>query len=211
MTTEKMTIHRALAEKKMLDKKRNEALLTTVFVTHSTKGADSVGGIKKDKMSENICSDYQQIMDWERRSNAIYKAVTDSNAVTQVTIAGETMTVAQAIGMKNYAVVFLQDMLHVMSEQYANAQVKVANSNATLEERANKRITAAFGAVTSNNADDVEQTKQSFINSETAVLIDPLNIGEKISALRDRIDAFMSEVDAVLSESNAVTTIEITY
>lgn len=211
MTTENMSVHRAMREIKMLDKKISDASTEAVFVTHTTKGADSVGGVKKDKKMETMRSEYQQLCDWMKRLCVLKTAVQQSNAVTKVIIQGVEYTVAEAIAKKNYDMEHKKTILRSMVHQFNTAQIRIENNNATLEQRANDRLKAIYGNVTSTNAADAEATKKAFIENETAVLVDPMNIDKLIKELKDEIDAFESEVDAVLSESNAVTMLKITY
>ena len=211
MTTETMSIHRALAEIKMLDKRLDNNLEAATFVSYSTKGSPNINGIKKGDFIKTMEAEYQQLCDLNDRKNALVVAVQQSNAVTEVTIAGKKYTVAQAIAKKNNEMNWKQDMLDDMVNQFANAQARVNNSNATLENRANQRLQVVFTNVTTADPEQVKQVKDSFIESETAYIVDPLNISEKITALRNEIDSFISEVDAVLSESNAVTQITVTY
>ena len=211
MTTENMSVHRAMREIKMLDKKISDSSTEAVFVTHTTKGADSVGGVKKDKKMETMRSEYQQLCDWMKRLCVLKTAVQQSNAVTKVIINGVEYTVAEAIAKKNYDMEHKKTILRSMVHQFNTSQVRIENNNTMLEQRANDRLKAIYGNVTSTNAADAEATKKAFIENETAVLVDPMNIDKLIKELKDEIDAFESEVDAVLSESNAVTMLTITY
>ena len=211
MTTEKMSVHRAMRERKMLEKKIEDAIQNLSFVTFTTKGADSVSGVKKDKKMEFMRSDYQQLNDWLAREQAIDIAIAQSNATATVVIAGMTYTVAQAIKMKNSIIEAKHCLLIKMIDQLNYAQRNIESNNRNLENRANDRLRAIFGNVTSANAQDAEAAKKAFVENETCVMVDPLNIEKVIKDLRNEIDAFSSEVDAVLSESNAVTMIEINY
>ena len=211
MTTEKMSVHRAMRERKMLEKKIEDAIQNLSFVTFTTKGADSVSGVKKDKKMEFMRSDSQQLNDWLAREQAIDIAIAQSNATATVVIAGMTYTVAQAIKMKNSIIEAKHCLLIKMIDQLNYAQRNIESNNRNLENRANDRLRAIFGNVTSANAQDAEAAKKAFVENETCVMVDPLNIEKVIKDLRNEIDAFSSEVDAVLSESNAVTMIEINY
>ena len=211
MTTETMSVHRALSELKMLEKRINNEIGSVNFVTYATAGALNINGVKRGVYMDQMSADYQRIMDLYRRFVAIKDTVGESNATTYVTIAGEKMTVARAIAKKNNDVEHLDYLLRTLTSQYNQAQARVNTLNASLEQRANERIKAVHGSVTENNAEQAEQTKQLFIENETAQLIDPIGVAKVIVEMRDYIDQFTAEVDAVLSESNAVTMITINY
>ena len=211
MTTETMSVHRALSELKMLEKRINNEIGSVNFVTYATAGALNINGVKRGVYMDQMSADYQRVMDLYRRFAAIKDTVGESNATTYVTIAGEKMTVARAIAKKNNDVEHLDYLLRTLTSQYNQAQARVNTLNASLEQRANERIKAVHGSVTENNAERAEQTKKLFIENETAQLIDPIGVAKVIVELRDYIDQFTAEVDAVLSESNAVTMITINY
>ena len=211
MTTETMSVHRALSELKMLEKRINSEIGSVNFVTYATAGALNINGVKRGVYMDQMSADYQRVTDLYRRFAAIKDTVGESNATTYVTIAGEKMTVARAIAKKNNDVEHLDYLLRTLTSQYNQAQARVNTLNASLEQRANERIKAVHGSVTENNAEQAEQTKKLFIENETAQLIDPIGVAKVIVELRNYIDQFTAEVDAVLSESNAVTMITINY
>jgi tetrahydromethanopterin S-methyltransferase subunit B len=59
--------------------------------------------------------------------------------------------------------------------------------------------------------EDYKSLEEVFWASNKAVLVDEINISEKIDELDEFIDEFMSEVDLVLSEINGRTDITIEY
>ena len=211
MTTETMSVHRALSELKVLEKRLQSEIGGNDFVTHATAGALNINGVKRGEYINLMTTSYQRTTDLIRRFMAIKDAVGESNATTYLTIAGEKMTVARAIAKKNNDINHLDFLLKTLTSQYNIAQARVNNLNATLEQRANERIKAVHGSVTENNAEQAEQTKKLFIENETAQLVDPIGVAKAIVELRNHIDQFTAEVDAVLSESNAVTMITINY
>lgn len=213
MTKETMSVHRALAEKKTLISRLYKLLEDVPFVTRSTKGASVINGIKKGEYIDTMTAHWQQIVDLIRRYNAICDAIQESNATTIVKIGDIECTVARAIAMKDTDMTFKKRVRDVLVKQYEQAQVQVANLNNTLETRCNQHIMSVYGNSTMdpNYAAQVEETRKNYIERETAVLVDPIDIQKQIVALSNEIDAFEAEVDAVLSESNAVTVIEVVY
>lgn len=53
--------------------------------------------------------------------------------------------------------------------------------------------------------------RQDYIDRETMVLVDGIDVKRVKNELADKIDKFKAEVDAALSASNAVTEITIEY
>ena len=57
----------------------------------------------------------------------------------------------------------------------------------------------------------IRDARDSYIERETMVLIDGIDIKKAKDELAAKIDKFKAEVDAVLSASNAITEITIEY
>lgn len=100
MTHETMTIHRALAELKLLDSRIDTAIENSSFCTCIKHGQDKVSGKTISQFRKDAESALQKITDLINRRNAIKQAVSNSNSQTTVQIAGKTYTVASAIAMK---------------------------------------------------------------------------------------------------------------
>lgn len=104
MTTEKMTIHKALCELKTLDARITKSIGETEYVFANKHSNDKVNGMTVAAYCDEIKSGYQRVTDLIKRRDAIKRAVVLSNAVTKVTVGGKEYTVAEAIEMKNRGV-----------------------------------------------------------------------------------------------------------
>lgn len=217
MTTEKMNVHRALSELKVLDDRISDAINRTHFCTAAKHSATKLDGMSLSDYKENTKSNYQKTMDLIRRRDALKRAVVNFKAETKVYVAGETMTVAEAIDKKNYGVSYLKSVLRRMSVDYENAIRAIAqNSGDALEKRAEQFILSMISAQPKDakmsiDDDSMQKTREEYIKNNTYDLIDPIGIVKAMDDLRETISDFESEVDAVLSTSNAVTEIEISY
>lgn len=100
MTTEKMTIHKALCELKTLDARITKCIGETEYVFANKHSNDKVNGMTVAAYCDEIKSGYQRVTDLIKRRDAIKRAVVLSNAVTKVTVGGKEYTVAEAIEMK---------------------------------------------------------------------------------------------------------------
>lgn len=212
-TNEKMSIHKALAELKLLDNRIASAINNGTYCVANKHSNDKIKGVSVEEYKKIIQGDYDKATDLINRRNAIKRAVVLSNAVTKVTINGIEYTVAEAIEMKNHGVEF-DELLHErLHRQYLQAQAEILKQNgADLEKRAEQYVIGIYGSKEGKtNTDDFEKTKNDFLKANTFELIDPIKILDKINALEESINAFKSEVDAALSVSNAVTEIEISY
>lgn len=212
-TVETMTVHKALAELKLLDDRIEKAIAEGVYCVANKHSNDKIGGVPLDDYIKIMQGGYDKATDFINRRKAIKRAVVLSNAVTKVSVAGNEYTVAEAIEMKNHGVEFEKLLMNTMNIQYRNAQMQIKQENGKgLEQRAEQYVTAIYGQKEGKtNATDIEKVKKDFIESNTYVLVDPLCVLDKIEDLEKKINDFMAEVDSALSVSNALTEITIEY
>lgn len=213
MTNEKMTVHKALAELKLLDDRIVKAIADGIYCVANKHSNDKIGGVPIDDYVKIMQGGYDKAADLINRRKAIKRAVVLSNAVTNVSVAGIEYTVAEAIEMKNHGVDFDRTLMNAMQKHYNMAQMKINQENGKgLEERAEQYVTAIYGQKDGKtNTADIEKVRADFLAANQYELVDPLHILEMIECLEKRIDDFMSEVDAALSVSNALTEITIEY
>lgn len=212
-TTEKMTIHKALAELKLLDNRITSAINNGTYCVANKHSNEKIKGISVEEYKKVMQSDYDKATDLIKRRNAIKRAVVLSNATTKVTINGIEYTVAEAIEMKNHGVEFDEELYLRLQQQYLKAQAEILKQNGSdLEKRAEQYVIGIYGSKEGKtNTDDFEKTKKDFIASNSYELVDSIKVLDKINELEENINAFKAEVDASLSVSNAVTEIEINY
>ena len=204
MTTEKMTIHKALAELKIVDDRIISAINGGTYCVVNKHSNEKIKGVPVKEYEGVMQGYYDKATDLIKRRNAIKRAVVLSNATTKVSINGIEYTVAEAIEMKNHGVEFDEKMLTALKKQYDKPQAEILKQNGDdLEKRAEQYVIGIYGSKEGKtNTDDFEKTNE---------LIDPIKILDKINTLEENIASFKAEVDAALSTSNAVTEIEINY
>lgn len=213
MVKEIMTVHKALAELKLLDNRINKAITEGIYCVANKHSNDKIDGVPLDEYIKTMQGSYDKATDLINRRNAIKRAVVLSNAVTKVSVAGVEYTVAEAIEMKNHGVEFDKLLMAHMKQHYDMAQMKIkAENGKELEERADQYVTAIYGQKESKaNIADIEKVRTDFLTANQYELVDPLHILDKIEYLEKKINDFMAEIDSVLSVSNALTEIEIEY
>lgn len=216
MTHETMTVHKALAELKIIDDRIDSAISNVLFITAVKNGTKKINGVDVESYKETVRSSYQKANDLINRRNAIKRAVVMSNAVTKVTVAGVEYTVAEAIDMKNHGLDGMKMMLNTMVRQYRDATYNFNKySGEALELKANEYVMNILGS--QGNASDKTDVKQvqalhdSYVANNEFVMIDPIYIEKKIEDIQNKIAEFETEVDAALSVSNSLTTIDIEY
>ena len=217
MTKEKMNVHRALAELKIIDARIFKAIADTTFVTANKHSDEKINGVAITDFKNTMKSNHQKINDLIARKNAMKKAVVLSNANTTIEIDGSTYTVAEAIEMKNHGMDNFKVLLSTMTNQYNIAQSEFnRNSGETLEKKAENYILSVIQAqpkdskMTVDN-EEMQALRKKYIENNIFDIVDPLNVANTIQELSDYITKFETEVDAALSCSNALTIIEFEY
>ena len=212
-TVETMTIHKALAELKILDGRIKKEIQNGLYCAANKHSNDKINGIPIEDFKKAVQGTYDKVTDLIKRQEAIKKAVALSNAKTYVDIAEVKYTVAEAIWMKNHGIEFKAMLINIMEKQYQQAQAEVNRQNGNnLEERADQYVTAIYGQKDGKTAtSDIEKVRKDFLEANSYEIVDPINVQDKVDALRQKIDAFMADVDSALSVSNALTKITIEY
>lgn len=213
MTTEKMTIHKALAELKIVDDRIISAINSGTYCVANKHSNEKIKGVSVKEYESVMQGYYDKATDLIKRRNAIKRAVVLSNATTKVSINGVEYTVAEAIEMKNHGVEFDERMLATLKKQYDKAQAEILKQNGDdLEKRAEQYVIGIYGSKEGKtNTDDFEKTKSLYLEANKYELVDPINILGKIEKLEEKISKFKVEVDSILSVSNSLTEIEIAY
>ena len=217
MTTEKMTIHKALAELKTMDDRINKAIRNTTYVLAVKHSADKINGKTVTNFKEDMRSGYQKVTDLIARRDAMKRAVVLSNATTKVNVGDKEYTVAEAIEAKNHGMEFKSALLHQMNNAYVSAQNELSrNGGEALEKKAEQYILAVIAAQPKDSkmsvdSDAMKAMRKEYIENNAYDLVDPMDIAKVIEALDAEINEFNAEVDAALSVSNALTVIEFEY
>ena len=211
MTTERMTIHEALSELKVLDKRIKQEIAATTFSTSNLHCNAKIYGVSIEEYKNAVKSKYDKITDLIKRRTAIKKAITNSNAVTVVTIGDVSMTVAEAIEYKRSGIEFKRVLLEKISKDYNTASLTTMTRNESLTDRATDNIERTYGNKENVNKEALESAREKFIADNTYDMVDPIDSVKIMEKLSDEIDNFMSKVDSTLSVSNALTKIDIEY
>ena len=75
MTTERMTVHKALAELKLLDDRIGNAILSTVYCVANRHSNDKINGISVDELAKQMQGGYDKAVSLIERRKAIKKIV----------------------------------------------------------------------------------------------------------------------------------------
>ena len=214
MIQEVMTVHKALCELKMLDKRINESIMTAEFCRANKHSNTKIDGGTIAEYEAAAVSKYQSTMDMIIRRDAIKRAVVASNAVTEVTIGGNRYTVADAVELRRHGLSYRRTLLQAMTLQLKRVRSTIEQKNGEeLTRAADKMVEVYYGRQTDVKAitEEMRATREKFIEDNTYELLDPIRVENRIRELDKEITAFETEVDSALSVSNAVTEITVSY
>lgn len=217
MTTEKMTVHRVLAELKTMDSRIENAIEASPYVLAVKRSAEKINGMTVAELKQKLQSDYQKVSDLMRRRDAMKRALVLSNATTKVEIGGVEYTVAEAIDAKNHAVEMKRNLVNRMAACYQKAQYDINRySGEAIEKAAEQYVLSTINAQPKDakmsiDSEAMQAVRKAYIENNTWDLIDPLNVVKIMEELRNEINKFTADVDAALSTSNALTIVEFSY
>lgn len=208
MTKQKMSIHRALTELKLLDSKINKKIQNLQPVGYKQEDKLVNGAYKESEFIKDAESGYQAVTNLIYRKTNIKKAIMASNAITIVTIDGNSMTVVDAINYKD-TVMYKRLLANNLLAKTNRVVAKITAENERVENKADDNVKVMLGTAIKHSDIEVKALTEPFIKRNKLTLVDPLEIVKKLEVLQSEVDTFEAEVDAILSESNAITTIEI--
>ena len=209
LETKKISIHRALAELKLLDKQIADATESVVAVKANRKSNTKIDGFEVNEYKQRMQSSFDKVVGLINYRNKLKAAVVQSNALTKVSVAGTCMTVAEAIERKT-SIEYERALLNDLRHEYRKAVAAVNANNDALPAKLETYLVNILGSKDKQSAEEVKLHTDTFMKRNEYELLDPLNITKVIDKLQESINAFETDVDAVLSESNATTFIEIT-
>ena len=215
MITETMTIHKALTELKMLDKRIKSKIesLDPVTYTRGNPTGKKVNGVSAEDWMVSARSDFDSVEKLISRRNAIKQALSTSNSQLTVKICGKEYTVAAAIELNKSGLEYYEQLVERLTYKYNSVCKSIESKNAAVEENALEYAKAMLGTAEKSKltSAEAENLRQTFINNNEAVMLDPIRIVSVINELRTFIDKFKTESDSELAVSNATNTITIEY
>lgn len=212
MTKEKMTVHKALCELKVLDDRIEKSYHGKSFAFANKHSNTKVNGIELSAFIADAKDALASAQDLIKRHDAIKRAVVLSNANTTVEIGGKVYTVAEAIEMKNNGIPFRRELFRYLNSNREQAMREAKLHNDKLDDLADTYVRTMYASSDMKNlADDVKRSREDYIKMQTYEVVDAVGMDELLKKMDEEISSFMIDVDAALSVSNAITEIEISY
>jgi hypothetical protein len=207
-----MTVHEALVEIKTNIRRISSAIMSTTFCAANRQNAKKVNGVDLDVFRKEVKSNFDSVLDLIRRTDAMKKAISLSNASTYVTVGDERMSVAEALYAMKDGCGDKERLIMQMTSQLTNARNLIESENGDkLDQKLENFINASYGSKDKINSSEIEALSETFRTNNSFVLIDPVNVSEQIKKLQAEVDKFRTNVDSALQISNATTFIEFDY
>lgn len=222
---ETMSLRKANAKRKNIDKEIANILndKSNYFINLYTSKKKFVGILTPEKASERITSLYQSLTDMIAYREKLNVAVLKANANTMVKVPKfinletvdlddtEEISIAAAINRKKYYEDFLKSYYLRIIKDNLNTTINRFNDiSKAMEELYQRDITNQFGIGSSQSAKARLEYAESIKHNYEAVLIDPLNLQDKIDKISQMINSYIVEVDSIISNAceNTMVTIE---
>lgn len=207
---QKITIHRALAQLKLIDSKIDSTLDRRLEAVGYINADNIVGGItKREDFEANAKANIQSVEDLIKNREALKQKIVRANNEKIVRIGSKEMSIIDAINYKDIIAV-KKILLRRLINQRNTIEKAIEMRNARINEDALKLASQALQKDNIEiNDKDVMAIVKPFKDANELSLCDPIGIYKYIEYLENEISEFETEVDAVLSEANATTYIEV--
>jgi uncharacterized FlaG/YvyC family protein len=187
-----------------IEKARQKGLLGTVKVDQTVANGKPIS-----EMIDEMKANFQSLNHLFSNKKAVKDALTKSNGETVVTIAGEELTVAEAIERKKW-IASRKEFLNLMALTYNSLNNTVTSTNNKVDEGFDSYLTTVPGAKEKTvSQETIDMYRVAYQKSKYIKLVDPNNIGKVIEQWNKEVEDFETTVDFTLSRSNALTMIDV--
>ena len=202
------SISQALAELKLLDKRINKSIqgLNPVDRIKGKCKITNYNGTIDDFIA-NTKSQHQKINDLIVQRNKIQTAIMFSNSIIKVKVAGEEMTVIEALAKKDI-INYKRNLYNRLRSSYIDTTDTIRRENELVEARLQKLLETSLGNKDKSET-DIKAISEPYNETNLYKLVDPLDTARLLTDLDSEIDDFEHNIDYILSESNAKTKITI--
>lgn len=209
-----ISVTRALAELKNLDD-RIKRDSTQAFVMR-TVGKDSQrkifsANISVEEAERQLRANLQSVQALIQNRQNLKGKIVMSNANTQVTVGSRTMSIAEAIELKQ-SVENQKTLLANLRHQLTSNTNEVERNNVALDEAIGKLVTTVYGADKAKITEEVfKAVAEPQKNAKEQALLDPNKVQDVIRSLEAEVQSVETELNFILSESNARTNVVVDF
>ena len=207
-----ITIHRALAELKLIDARISKAI-SIIEPTCLIQNEKLVRRFEtKSDFEKSTKEKYQSVIGLIQRKVDIKSAIVKANGSTEVKVGEKAMTIADAINFKS-VIEMKKNLISQLTHKHNTVKTDFIQGNEKINDVALENAKIMIGKQGDDRVKatdtDIKNIVEPFIKRNEFHLVDPLSIEKLIETMQNEVDEFETEVDSVLSEINATTFIEI--
>ena len=217
---DKMLVTQALDERDLLVKKIQDKIAKASFVDTIKPNEEKVldARVSRDEFAKDAESSYQQILDLITRFQKIDAAIVASNAKTRINTSYGELSVAGAISLRSrlrgkgsyFGEADFESALQDKMEREHERRVSTAEmKNKQLQGTAESMRLSILGKDSKVKDDKPLEVVEAYVKENTTELVDPLDVQNKITILREKRDILLTELDTQVKVSNATRFIEI--
>jgi hypothetical protein len=198
---ERMSLTRALLEKKRLEKRIEKTIKESEFIDYK------IGINGKPRYDVDIVANFQSVTDLMQRRDKIVAKLAEANATATITVGTVVMTIAEAIARKN-SIHLEKLLLKKLKSNLTELNAEKEDNEEEMEEKFAELSKSMYGKEKVSEV-EIKEAYKSFEKRNGLIVIDSLNLQETIKIVEDRIEDFELNVDVALSEANGKIEIEI--
>lgn len=207
--TKDLTVYEALQEKKLLEKRISGIEPSkTLFVTYAGITDEQISGVPMDKALASIKGNYDSISHLIKNLAAYTAAISQSNALTKVTIDGKDYTVAEAISRYNNIDVEKKFLSSLLS-QYNATKATIDKHNREVSDPV--KIANYLNSVLGDKrtSTQIDEATKTYLDKNLWIIVDPNELTENIIRLCDELNSFKEKFHFILTQSNAITNVTV--
>ena len=223
-TETEMTVYSALSKRKLYAKRLEELKKTAtgrdaMYVGVRNASTKSINGKTIEEFENVLKANYDKNIAILTNYYHLNAAISQSTAVTPITIGGITMTVAEAIVRYTHLNEEIAMVNAIMSEvARAESKISVANTDLLNDEKVEMYVKDTMASLPESVTKDMSETtaneirekfRKEYIERNTTILIDPYKHATSIKERRDKIEAFVTEFNEKLNVCNMTTVIKV--
>lgn len=207
-----ISLQRALDKINLLEKKIQDA---TEKINHANSviayviGDKTVAGYKdNDEFATKAQAKLQSVFDLIEQRDKLKTAVINANATTEITVAGETLTIAAAIERRK-SIQLRINLLKSMRYVHIQTINRFESEQERYRTGLNQKLDLLYSKDNKTKHDIDSDLLKPYREENEPRLIDPLNLQEQIDKLNEYINEFDNEVKFALTEANVRNEITI--
>ena len=233
-----MTIRKANAERKLIDKKITEfnknININSLSLVAYYRTSKPIIGLKTPKeVEEEIKSNWQRINDlFVRRgklNDAVMKAMggnlepfsEDATNIVKVPSFKsleyfsmdyseyDLLSISQAVARKKYFRDIVLELLNNIKRQVERYTSEFKKFSDRLDNELKSQVNAQFGPESQQTAKQRVEYEQSIKPQYEATFIDPLKIQDKVEKVIEFVHNYIAEIDSIVSKATETTDIEV--